>query len=70
MNIQLQDYPLLRLLAWNLPLGASVDELEALSLYERSLPIVYHAKPSQTHCQALTANAMETNNIALSNLRL
>jgi hypothetical protein len=53
MNIQLQDYPQLRLLAWNLPLDASVDELEALSLYERNWRFVEVARLSDSETQLI-----------------
>jgi hypothetical protein len=66
MNIQLQDYPQLRLLAWNLPLGASVDELEALSLYERNWRFVDVAHLSDSESQLIEYLRMAAGNGVLN----
>jgi hypothetical protein len=53
MNIQLQDYPQLRLIAWNLPQGASVDAEKALSLYERNWRFVEVAQLGERETQLI-----------------
>jgi len=53
MNIFLEDYPQLRLLAWNLPQGASVDAAQALSLYERNWRFIEIAALSQRESQLI-----------------
>lgn len=38
--VRIRDFPQLRLIAWNLPDGAALDDGEALALYERNWRLV------------------------------
>ena len=66
MNIQLQDYPQLRLIAWNLAKDESIEAAQALALYERNWRFIEIAKLSERESQLIEHLKMSVGNGVLN----
>ena len=51
--IKIDDFPQLKLIAWNRPDGSLVDESEAFALYERNWRFVDEASLDQKECDLI-----------------